>query len=63
MAKGNESRTVVAHRRPSENVIGEDVAEHTPQLAHLQASWLTRRLGLSGDRARVVAGLFFGCSE
>lgn len=59
MLQKNETRR--CERRASGNVfVGtNDNPEFTPPLLSIQAAWLSRKLGLTPDRARLLAGLAF----
>jgi hypothetical protein len=57
MAKENETRAGLAPRRASEPVVGRDAPEDKQDTQALQLRWLTQRLKLSVQHARVVAEL------
>lgn len=46
-------------KRPSKIVLWRDIFEGSAQPLELQTSWLSRRLGLAPERARLVASLAF----
>lgn len=61
MLQNEETRRRLAPRRAPGNVfVGtNDNPEFTPPLLSIQAAWLSRKLGLTADRARLLAGLAF----
>jgi hypothetical protein len=47
-------------RAPEDVVWLTDTLENAPDLPSRQARWLANRLGLTAERARVLAGIVFG---
>jgi hypothetical protein len=60
MRQNEETRRGGHRGRASEGVcVAADRLEDTRALIDRQAAWLARRLGLTVDRARLLAGLAF----
>ena len=60
-SRNGEARRACRRERAPECVVSlTDAPENAPDLHSRQARWLVSRLGLTAERARVLAGIVFG---